>query len=227
MILITITSPDKDPNKILDGFLRKNNITTRFIPALDLVQAEKRRLNKILWLKEKLQTSSAQEFNYQKQLDSLTKMSTSDYVKNDYGFTEFNSQTRQFGYIGNPDARISSYAPGESVFITFKGEKVFQEKKKNIDWDKMSEEAYQKAKTEVEGWNKINDVQLITIRHKVHMRPLAFINKNNQWYDEESFSDPGGDVHKNIESFQNEWNKSVIEANPDDVFSHWLYEDEE
>lgn len=139
MILITITSPDKDPNKILESFLRKNNITTRFIPALDLTQAERKRLNKILWLKEKLQTSSAQEFDYQKQLDSLTKMTTADYVRDNYGFTEFNSQTKQFGYISNPDARISSYAPGEPVFITFNGEKVFQESKKNIDWDKMSE----------------------------------------------------------------------------------------
>lgn len=225
MILITITSPDKDPNKILEVFLRKNNITTRFTPVLDLIQAEKKRLNETLWLKEKLQTSSAQEFDYQKQLDSLTKITIADYVRDNYGFTEFNSQTKQFGYIGNPDARISSYAPGESVFITFNREKVFQEKKENIDWDKMSEEAYQKAKTEVEGWNKINDTHLISIRHKVHMRPLVLINKNNLWYDEESFKDTNSDVHKSIELFQNEWNKSVKEANPDDVFTHWIYED--
>lgn len=59
------------------------------------------------------------------------------------------------------------------------------------------------------------------------MRPLVLINKNSLWYDQESFKDPDVDVHKSIELFQNEWDKSVKEANPDDVFTHWIYDDEE
>ncbi|MFA5770826.1 MAG: hypothetical protein WC894_05030 [Patescibacteria group bacterium] len=226
MILITITSPEINPNKILDGFLRENNITTSFIPVLNLTQAEKKKHDKILWHMEKLKTPTGSEFDYQRQLDLLIKMSTFDYVKDYYGFTEFNSKTNEFGYMGNSKARMSSYTPGEAVFITFSGEKVFQSKKENIDWDKMSEEAYLKAKNEVDGWHKNNDKQLITIRHKVHMRPLALINKSNHWYDQESFHNSNDqDVHKSIESFQNEWEKSVKDASPDDIFTHWIYQD--
>lgn len=226
MILITITSPEEDPNKILDGFLRENNTATRFVPVLNLEQAEKKRLDKIFWYQEKLKTPSSSEFDYKKQLDTLKKMNTADYVRYVFDFSEFNIDTNQFGYIGNPDARMSSYAPGESVFINFSGNKVFQEKKRNIDWNKMSEEAYLKAKNEVDGWHKTNDKQLITIRYKAHMRPLVLINKSNHWYDQESFYNPiDQDVHKSIESFQNEWEISVKDASPDDIFTHWIYQD--
>lgn len=221
MILITITTPKQDPNKVLDSFLYKNNKATGFIPVLNVAQAESKKLDKILWYQKKLATSSASEFDYQKQLDSLKKMSLIDYIHDSYGFSEFDPKTNQFGYIGNRNARISSYSAGEPIFINFSGNKVSQAAKKDIDWNKMRIEGYEIAEKEAEKWQKTDDKEFIEIRYKVNTRPQVLIGKNRLWCDEESFDN--FDANKSIRIYEEVWEKMLEEASLEDLFTHWTY----
>jgi len=221
MILITITAPKQDPNNVLDSFLYENNKTTEFIPVLNVEQAESKKQDKILWYQKKLTTSSAIEFDYQKQLDSLKKMSLIDYIQDSYGFSEFDPKTNQFGYMGNRNARISSYSAGEPIFINLSGSKVSQATKKDIDWNKMQKEAYETAKNEAEKWQKADDKEFIEIRYKVKMRPQVLIDKNKLWCDEESYDN--FDASNSIKIYEEVWEKALKEAGPEDLFTHWTY----
>lgn len=217
--LITITAPGQIPNKILDTYLHENANSKKFIPCLSLVSAENKKQEKIIWLQKKLESKSANDFDYQKQLNNLKNMSVKDYVTSVYGFTDFDSKLNHFGYIGDPKSKISSYMTGEAIFIKLNGFKSTEAKKKEIDWKKMNQEAYEKAKKEAEGWSKVDDNDLINVRQKVYMRPHILIDKNGQWFDEESMDNI--DVHKSIETYQSTWEKCLNEAGPEDLFSHW------
>lgn len=197
MILITVTSPHQDPRNFLDSLLVKNNQTKEFVPVIDLVTV----IKKI----------------------SGREISAEDYIKEQYGFTDFDKKTGYFGYIGNPRALIDSYSLGDSVFIDHEGNKFAQLANKNIDWDKMAAEAYKNAKSESKKWNKGDDKNFILLRQKVHMRPSVLVDKNLRWCDEGSFDDD--DTHKSIEIYQSVWENEIKNADPDDVFTHWVYTD--
>jgi hypothetical protein len=221
---VTVTSPDIDPSTIMDKFLRGTNKAVEFVPVISLDGAEKKRRKEILEYQERLTKYSENRELYLKSLERLNSQSTKDFAKSFYGFTDFDLKTKFFGYFGNSNNRLDSYEMGEEVFPIKSGEVTNQARKVDIDWIKMGEKAHEAAvwNAEQDRKNVIYRDAFISRREKVHMRPSSFIDKDGTWYQPDEMDD---DLKKSLVLYQKAWEKALLEADPEDIITHWHVKD--
>ncbi len=199
---ITITPPNIDPNSVMDKFLTINNSDSKFIPCVSTEKAkEKQKL-----ISEKNKTKG------------IEKMTLDEFVEYYWGFNEFNKKTGYYGYLGNLNDHYENYVLGEEIFINLKCERKSQEVNKNIDWNKMREEAHERAVDNSLTYDKPDKEDFIKIREVVHLRPYSFVGKDGVWHELDQEDE---DVKLSLELYQKAWDDALKTAEPDDIFTHW------
>lgn len=219
---ITITPVGVDPDVVMNSFLKQSNKKEMFVPVISLQDAEKKRDQEILKYQKRLTMYPENKNIYTTNLERLNSQSTKDFVKNFYGYDDFDPKTEFFGYFGNPDSRLDSYDLGDEVFPLINNGLVNQAKKGDIDWERWRQKAHELAvwNAEQDRENQLGRTQLIAAREKVHSRPFSFIDRNGKWYQEDEMDE---DVQKSVVLYQKEWERALLEASPDDVFTHWHF----
>ncbi|KKU82269.1 MAG: hypothetical protein UY10_C0038G0002 [Microgenomates group bacterium GW2011_GWA2_47_8] len=119
-----------------------------------------------------------------------------------------------------PNKRIDGYELGEDLLLTRDGGKTNQSKMKDIDWEKMHQEAHKLAIEDANEWGEhgAGRDQLISLREKVRSRPSSFLNRDGVWCQEDSMDE---DMDKSLNLYQATWEEALKNAQPDDTITHW------